>query len=164
MSWGGEIQPLFPLRKRPTWIWPVAIVALTLSPFLLFLLLIALRDLGQPTPITPDRSAIAGTWTNPDGARLVLRADGTYTATKMPFIADGTGTFSFDDLPVDGTGTWTIQPWDASSGSGGGLMLSADGGRTNTSLETTGNAAHPSLYASIGDPDEDNDFNFVKQG
>lgn len=131
---------------------------LVLSPFLLF---IALRDLGQPDPVTPDRSAIVGTWTNPDGARLVFRADGTFSASGMPYVSNGEGDgFDYDVLPVDGTGTWSISRWDDRSGSGGGVYLTGAGG---SFLDTAGKAASPSLFATIGDPDEGNDFSFTKQ-
>jgi hypothetical protein len=131
-----------------------------LSPFALILLLIGLRDLGGPTPVTPDYNAILGTWINPDGARLVFHSDGSYIASGMPFIADSF-TPPGDLLPANGIGTWTIDAWDASISSGGGLSLES---RSNgIQLTTTGDPAHPDLYAAIGDPDEGNDFTFTKQ-
>ena len=154
-------------RKLLTWalliVAGVPITGVTLlSPFLL---LVALRDLGQPDPVTPDRGAIVGTWTNPDGARLAFRADGTYTASGMSYVTDGeTGEGDPDVLPADGTGTWTISVWNADTGSGGGVFL--DAGQDNAGgafLDTTGDPANPSLFATIGDPDDDDHFTFTKQ-
>lgn len=117
--------------------------------------------LSQPDQVTPERSAIIGTWTNPDGARLVFRADGTCIADGMTFVPDGSGADDYDVLPVNGRGTWYIEPWDASAGSGGGVNLTFAG--IDTFLDTTGDPAHPSLFAAIGDPDEDDHFTFTKQ-
>lgn len=132
--------------------------------FVLAFLLLLGRALGEPSPVTPDRTAIVGTWVNSDGARLVFRADGTYVATGMPVIDDpgSSADFaSFDELPTNGTGSWQIQPWDASTGSGGGLALTDT--TAGTQLTTTGDPAHPSLFATIGDPDNGDDFGFTKQ-
>ena len=140
------------------------VVAGVVGLLVLVFVLLLCRALGEPSPVTPDRTAIVGTWVNSDGARLVFRADGTYTATDMPVIDEPgspEGFGPFDDLPTNGTGTWQIQPWDASSGSGGGLALTDT--TEGVQLTTTGDPAHPCLFATIGDPDDGDDFGFTKQ-
>lgn len=135
--------------------------------FGLLVLLLINHKLGESTPVTPDAAAIVGTWANSDGARLVFRADGIFTATGMPVIDDpGPSALGgpSDVLPTNGTGSWQISPWVASSGSGGGLALTeVTQTVTVTELTTTGDPAHPNLFATIGDPDNDDHFIFTEQ-
>lgn len=156
----GEVQPLYGQPERSLLLRRGALLLLifVLSPIALFMLLIVSRSLGDPTPVTPDFSGIVGTWGNPDGARLVFHSDGTYVAHGMPFIGDGFNPPD-DVLPANGEGTWMIDAWDG-HGNGGGLEL--DSGKINIELTTTGNPARPNLYASIGDPDEGDEFTFTK--
>ena len=136
----------------------MAAVGTVVVVFGITMLFLAARASGGPDPVTPERSAIAGAWTNSDGARLVFRTDGTYTATGMPVI-DESSTPGFDYLPADGMGTWVIEPVGANRGGG----LSLIGPKSGIELVTTGSPAHPSLFAEIGDPDEGDDFTFTKQ-
>jgi hypothetical protein len=142
-------RPRFTMRTR---------LILAVLVVLILGTVIVLRVLGETTPVTPLRAAIVGTWTNPDGARLILRPDSTYTASGMPYIDDG---MQNDALPGNGSGTWEIEPWDSSSGSGGGVDLTADSG-SGTFLTTAGDPARPEVFATIGDPDDGDDFDFSR--
>jgi hypothetical protein len=135
------------------------VIGVPLVPIAIVLLFLAGRDLGGPTPVTPERGGIVGVWTNPDGATLDFAADGTVTAVRLP--GGPTGPSGSGDLPGNGRGTWQIDPWDPGVGSGGGVQIWI--GNTGPELTTTGDPAHPSLFASIGDPDDGDDFTFTKQ-
>jgi hypothetical protein len=144
--------------KKYWWAW--LLLGLVLAPIAVMFALLAARDLGGPTPVTPQRAAIVGVWTNPDGATLDFAADGKVKASKMP-VVDGAGD-GIDELPGNGAGTWQIDPWDSGTGSGGGVDVTI--GYDGAELTTTGNPAHPKLFIFIGDPDDDNEFAFTKQG
>lgn len=144
----------YPWTRRDTLI----AVGIPLVPIALLFAVLAARDVGLPTPVTPDRSGIIGVWTNPDGGTIDFAADGTVTTRGLPILEDAGG---FDDLPGNGNGTWQIDPWNPRIGSGGGIQVWM--GDDETELNTTGDPAHPSLFASIGDPDDDDDFTFTKQ-
>jgi hypothetical protein len=142
-----------------TWRNTCLVVGLPLAPVALVFLFLAGRDLGEPTPVTPERAAIIGVWANADGATLDFRANGTVTAGRMPTVVDpGLGV---DDLPGNGVGTWAIEPWESASGSGGGVEVTI--GDADAQMTTTGDPAHPDLYISIGDPDDGNDFTFTRR-
>lgn len=140
--------------RKYWWVWLVS--GLALLPPGLFVVLIALRELGSPTLVTPERAAIVGVWTNADGARLEFAANGTFKTSKMPVLDDP---LTHDnDLPGNGTGTWQIESSDAANG--GGVYLQIGGG---VLLNAAGDPGHPRLLVFIGDPDEDNEFIFTKK-
>ena len=145
--------------KMPTCRRTVKLVVIATAFALVESMLVAGCGSGGTTPITPDHSAIVGIWTNPDGARLVFDDDGSFVASKMPIIDNPL--INIDELPTNGAGTWSIEPWDPQAGHGGGLVLVV--GAVGVELTTTGDSAHPNLYASIGDPDSDKNFSFTKQ-
>ncbi|HKS54050.1 MAG TPA: hypothetical protein VJS12_02125 [Steroidobacteraceae bacterium] len=56
----------------------------------------------------PTGDDVTGVWVNPDGGRLSVKADGTFTAENLP------RRYFFDrrnrtDPPVSGAGTWNLQ-------------------------------------------------------
>jgi hypothetical protein len=65
--------------------------------------------IGSPSP-----AQVTGTWGGDHGATLVLRPDGTFTASGLPpYVGDTTGSYSTSGLPQNppfGDGTWIIGP------------------------------------------------------
>ena len=121
---------------------------------LVVLVSIAGRYLGGPQPVTPDAAGIIGTWRGSGGAELVFHSDGTYDASGMPDMPEV-------ELPADGHGTWAVDPWKVRTGSGGGVDLTS--GIVESMLNTSGNPAHPSLLAFIGDPGDGHAYSFERQ-
>jgi hypothetical protein len=119
----------------------------------------AVRDMAGPGVVTPDRSGITGTWTNPDGARLVFRADGTCAVSGVPDpMHDGT----WNGLPFNGTGTWSVDPYTGGDvGDSGGVDVDVDD--HVAFLSTWGNPAHPDMDVTIGDPDNGDVLTFTRQ-
>jgi hypothetical protein len=88
-------------------------------------------DLGRPAP-----AQVAGTWTDSDGATLLVLPDGTFTATGLPADANdpaGDG----KPHPADGHGTWQI-----TRGDGTWYVLSTLSGGSQFRLDA-GNSASP---------------------
>lgn len=63
-------------------------------------------DQGRPVP-----AHVAGTWTDSDGARLLVRPDGTFTAARLPADANDPAGHG-KPHPADGHGTWQITRGD----------------------------------------------------
>jgi len=66
------------------------------------------------TPIAPASDKLAGTWRDQHGARLVLAADGSYTADDLRFAYVGAQRllpYSVKDLsrPLPSEGTWSLR-------------------------------------------------------
>lgn len=114
-------------------------------------------ELGAPSPVTPDRPAIVGTWSGEHGAQLAFSNDGSCVASTMPDIEDS----GLDDLPDNGPCTWSIIPLGNDAGDTGGVDISS--GNRVLFLNTTGNHAHPKLFVTIGDPDNADWFAFTKK-
>jgi hypothetical protein len=143
--------------KKYRWEW--LLLGLVLAVAAVNFLFFVGHDFAGVTPVTPRRAAIVGVWTNTDGATLDFSSDGTVEVRRMPVIDDSS---IGDQLPGNGAGTWQIEPWESNIGTGGGVAVTTgDGG---VELTTTGDLAHPKLFAYLGDPDEDNEFVFTKQG
>lgn len=70
----------------------------------------------DPVIGSPTRAQVTGTWVGDHGATLVLRPDGTFTATSLPpYVGDATDSFGTSGLlrnPPSGHGTWVIGPGD----------------------------------------------------
>ncbi|MBS2531200.1 hypothetical protein KGQ20_00275 [Catenulispora sp. NF23] len=125
--------------------------------------LLAMRDLGGARTVTPSFAGLVGTWRSKDGATLALSADGMFVATNMPAGSNQPdqafpGTTDLLDLPR-GSGTWSVR--QEKENTAGGIDLWTAAGETV--LETKGNPEHPTLFAFIGDPDDANEYVFVKQ-
>ncbi|WP_406501200.1 hypothetical protein OHA04_16290 [Streptomyces sp. NBC_01590] len=90
-------------------------VLVVLVPVGLFALVILLRLVNVPPepdgpPLVLPYSRLQGTWQDEEGGRIVLAADGTFTATTIcgDYSDDVTGDSSGFGLPatMTGTGTW----------------------------------------------------------
>ena len=117
---------------------------------------------GGQNVVTPERTAMIGTWTNPDGARLVLYANGVCVVSGVPRqTTDGTWK-TWNHLPFNGKGTWQVTPlFDDNVSTSGGIDVVVD--KYDAFLSTTGDPKHPNLSVTIGDPDDLNDLTFTKQ-
>ena len=140
------------------------VAAVVLSPFALVVLYFMMRVLsfiGEPTAVTPEQQAIVGTWTGDHGARMVFKDDGTCQVASMPVVPDDTG---MDQLPNVGSCKWWVVPLGNDAGYTGGIAIDT-GGAPGRQLffNTTGNAGHPALFVTIGDPDNGDLFRFSKK-
>jgi hypothetical protein len=63
-------------------------------------------DKGKPVP-----AHFVGTWTDRDGAKLRVRADGTFTASKLPADANDPAGYG-KPRPTRGRGTWQVTSGD----------------------------------------------------
>lgn len=133
----------------------------------------------DPVIGSPTRARVTGTWVGDHGAVLVLRPDGTFTASGLPrYVGDATDPFGTTGLPQNpssGHGTWIIGPGDFNgppesviftfacdagpSGCAGHAMtfdLQAE-----TSSPSGGDG--PALFYYLGDPDDwSNQYPFVR--
>lgn len=97
-------------------------------------------------PPVLSHAGLVGAWTG-DGTRLVLRADGTATAVRLPVVK------GLDEVArCTGTGTW-----DAIGESGGyraGVRLTVPDCRdAELRWQVAGTAQEPELFVFVGDPD-----------
>ena len=77
----------------------------TVRPMMLLLSIVPGLLLGGCQKVTS--SDLVGTWTNPDGANLILKADGTFSAQALPaqvFLMHDS-----IDAPITGRGQWKLQ-------------------------------------------------------
>lgn len=114
-------------------------------------------------PISPTRAQVTGTWFAARGARLVLRPDGTFTASGLP-ADNGTG-----QMPSSGHGNWVIA-FDGSGSSAKSVIFTfacdpPDRACATFSLsaENHGPSGRPALFYYLGDPDADNQYAFTRQ-
>ncbi|MDQ0990789.1 hypothetical protein [Streptomyces sp. V3I7] len=132
-------------------------------PAVLFVGLIALMGIGRALAPVPEpegkplvlrAGAIAGTWRDEDGGRLVFRADGT-------FVSKGVcGDFADDDLdeasaPDPGAGTWNSDSdtWPGEDSPMTSVHVTFRPSGVWTQYDARGTAARPVLWEYIGDPD-----------
>ena len=147
--------------SSPAAVATTAVIVILLSPFAAYGAVKWLDFVFRSEEgVTPDRGAIIGTWTNPDGARLVFQPNGTYTASGMLDIPAGSSPAD-DVLPPNGSGTWRID-WQSAANPGGVTLVT--GPSSFTDFFTTGTSANPSLFATIGNSDDDDHFTFTKKG
>jgi hypothetical protein len=150
------------------WIFGAALVLLVLFNVLYF------NGFGtDPVLGSPTRAQVTGTWIGDHGAILVLRADGTFTASGLPSSLPVSGS-----LPAQpsGHGTWVIGPGDFSgppesviftfacdAGPGGcaGPATTFDLQAETSSPSGGGGSA---LFYYLGDPDDWSDqYPFVRE-
>jgi hypothetical protein len=125
----------------------------------------------DPVIGSPTRAQVTGTWIGEKGATLVLRPDGTFTASGLPpHVGDGTGIFASSGLPQNpssGDGTWIIGPGQLSAPPESVIFTfaSCDGsanvcGDYAFSFDLLAEASSPSgsggpaLFYYTGDPDD----------
>ena len=156
MSGPDESEP--EQRRRGRWgCWLALVVPLLVISIPIVLL--AMRALGEAQTVTPVRSALLGTWRSKDGATITFLAGGSCVATNMPPLGGDWETTV--QLVPSGAGTWSVRAEDDSAGIGGGIDITI--GDTENELYTRGNPAAPILFSFTGDPDEDNEYVFVKE-
>lgn len=116
--------------------------------------------------VTP--AQVTGTWRDSDGATLVLRADGTFTGTRLPAHIGWVPSAGDPDStnPANVQGTWAISP--GASGNPG-VTFCYDR-RTNPDscaqfgLLLKDPSSSPAMFVNSGDPDDlNNQFAFSKQ-
>jgi hypothetical protein len=124
----------------------------------------------------PTRAQVTGTWVGNAGATLVLKLDGTFTASGLP---SHTGQSDFPGMqlghnPASGHGTWAIGPGDfngppesviftfacsANASGCGNQVLTFD-----LLAENPGPSGGPALFYYLGDPDDWGDqYAFTRQ-
>lgn len=133
----------------------------------------------DPVIGSPTRAQVTGTWVGDHGAVLVLRRDGTFTASGLPrYVGDATDPFGTTGLPQNpssGHGTWIIGPGDfngppesviftfaCDAGPNGcaGRAMTFDL-QAETSSPSGGDG--PALFYYLGDPDDwSNQYPFVR--
>jgi hypothetical protein len=131
----------------------------------------------DPVISSPTAAQVAGTWVGSGGAKLVLRPDGTFTASRLPpHVGQPT------DFPVmvsgrnppAGHGTWVIGPGEFNGPPESVIFsftCSAPGDEcTNLNLtidlqaESSSPSGGPALFYYQGDPDDWSDqYAFTRQ-
>lgn len=125
----------------------------------------------------PTGAQVTGTWVGTGGARLVLRRNGTFIASRLPPHA-GQPTDFRDMLkgrnPSSGRGTWVIGPGNFDGSPESVIFTFACSppgiGCANLNLtfdlqaESPGPSGGPALFYYLGDPDEWSDqYAFTRQ-
>ncbi|MFJ8850288.1 hypothetical protein [Streptomyces sp. NPDC102437] len=140
----------------------VGAVLVVLVPVGLFVLVLLLRYVNVvPEPDGPPlvlaHSRLQGTWQDEDGGRLVLAADGTFTATDIcgDYTDDVTGDSSGFGFPstMTGTGTWESDVDGAQDDRATELSTKFAPGHVRGQLTARGTADSPFLWTFVGDPD-----------
>jgi hypothetical protein len=101
-------------------------------------------------PITPTRAMVTGTWVHKGGVVLVLRKNGTFAGSGMPyFFGEIAG-----PTPRAGTGTWHIGR--VGSDAPAGIVLDFEApSLTQDELLVENCCGMPlTIYYDLGDPDE----------
>lgn len=133
----------------------------------------------DPVIGSPVRAQVTGTWVGDHGATLVLRPDGTFTASGLPpyvgNATDAVGTTGLPQNPPSGHGTWIIGPGDFNGPPESVIFTFAcDAGpygcagqamtfdlQAETSSPSGGGG--PALFYYLGDPDDwSNQYPFVR--
>ncbi|WP_405750626.1 hypothetical protein OHA19_16300 [Streptomyces sp. NBC_00012] len=136
-------------------------VLVVLVPVGLFALVILLRLVNVPPepdgpPLVLPYSRLQGTWQDEEGGRIVLAADGTFTATTIcgDYSDDVTGDSSGFGLPatMTGTGTWESDVYTEPDRVTG-LFTEFAPGHVSGQLTARGTAESPLLWTFVGDPD-----------
>jgi hypothetical protein len=120
----------------------------------------------DPVIGSPTDAQVTGTWVGNDGARLVLKSDGTFTASRLPpHVGQPT---DFPDMlpgrnPPSGHGTWLIGPGDFGASPQSVVFTFAcsvpadECANWNLTFdlqaETSGPSGGPALFYYQGDPD-----------
>ena len=139
-----------------------------LVPGLALIVLFHVALFSSPGPVSnPAPSQVTGTWIGAHGATLVVRADGTFTASNLPATLDQADNVGIPSQPVKaGSGTWEIGGPYAQDQSyvsftfGCASDESLCGASFELQLQGT---APPGLFYYIGDPDDDNTYVFARQ-
>ncbi|MEU2667547.1 hypothetical protein ABZ622_01555 [Streptomyces sp. NPDC007164] len=137
-------------------------VLVVLVPLGLFAAVLLLRFVNVPPepdgpPLVLAHSRLQGTWQDDDGGRLVLAADGTFSATDIcgdytdAVTGDSSG-FGFPST-MSGTGTWESGVYASRDGA---TELSTEfaPGRVGGQLVARGTPGSPLLWTYVGDPDD----------
>lgn len=161
---------VFLLRRRVEW-WLLVAVLVGAGLFALFNVAYFNGFGADPVIGSPTRAQVTGTWVGGQGARLVLRPDGTFTASGLPpYVGDGTGfvaTSGQPQNPSSGDGTWIIGPGEFSGppesviftfascdGSPGGCAGYASSFFLQAETASPSGSGGPALFYYRGDPDD----------
>jgi hypothetical protein len=132
----------------------------------------------DPVISSPTRAQVTGTWVGDHGATLVLRPDGTFTASGLPpyvgYATDFGQTSGIAQNPWSGHGTWVIGPEDSSSTPDSVIFtLACDAGPNrcmaqdmtfNLQAEASSPSGGPALFYYLGDPDDWSDqYAFLRE-
>jgi len=158
------------LRVRGAW-WGLVAVLVGAGLFVLFNVAYFNGFGTDPVIGSPTRAQVTGTWVGDQGARLVLRPDGTFTASGLPpYVGVGAGFFATSgqpQTPSSGDGTWVIGPGEFNGPPESVIFTfaSCDGGpggcpgyassfdlQAETASPTGGGG--PALFYYTGDPDD----------
>ncbi|MFD0341293.1 hypothetical protein ACFVH0_21920 [Streptomyces sp. NPDC127117] len=140
----------------------VGAALVVLVPLGLFVLVLLLRFVNVPPapdgpPLVLAHSRLQGTWQDDDGGRLVLAADGTFSATDVcgDYTDAATGDSSGFGFPstMSGTGIWESGTY-ASRDDATEVSTEFAPGRVSGRLEARGTPGSPLLWTYIGDPDD----------
>jgi hypothetical protein len=152
---------------RAVRVWPLVVSLAGTGLFVVFN--VAYFNSGaDPVISSPTRAQVTGTWVGRGRAKLVLRADGTFTASRLPPYA-GQPT----DLPdmlsgqtsPSGKGSWVIGP-GVFSGPPESVIFNFAGSTKTFDLqaETSSPSGGPALFYYLGDPDDwSNQYAFTRQ-
>jgi hypothetical protein len=125
----------------------------------------------------PTRAQVTGTWVGDHGATLVLRPDGTFSASGLPpYVGDSTdlgGTSGYSRNPPSGHGTWVIGVGDSTGLPDSVIFTFAcDAGpgecarqalTFDLQAEKSSSAGGPALFYYLGDGDDWSDqYPFVR--
>jgi hypothetical protein len=168
------LLPRFTGAGRVTRVW---LLVASLAGTGLFILFNVVYFNTDPVIGSPTHAQATGTWVGSGGARLVLRSNGTFTASGLPPYA-GQPT-DFPDMlmgrnPPAGHGTWLIGPGDFGGSSESVIftLTCPAPARECTNLnltfdlqaESSGPSGRPALFYYLGDPDDWSDqYAFTRQ-
>jgi hypothetical protein len=116
-----------------------------------------------PKDITPSAAQVTGTWIQPGGATVVLKANGTFTASHLPAQF---GEWGDGEPPSSGTGTWRVGRFDPSTEPGVILSFPGPGLGITTELLVQWSSGSPLImYYDPGGPDEgvSGQYQLIKQ-
>jgi hypothetical protein len=139
----------------------VGAALVVLVPLGLFALVLLLRFVNVPPepdgpPLVLAHSRLQGTWQDDDGGRLVLAADGTFSATDIcgDYTDATTGDSSGFGFPstMSGTGTWESGGYASQDATELSTLFAP--GRVSGQLEARGTPGSPLLWTYVGDPDD----------
>jgi hypothetical protein len=124
----------------------------------------------DPVIGSPTRAQVTGTWVGDYGAVLVLRPDGTFTASGLPpdvgDVTSGTGASSPGQNLLSGRGTWIIGPgafngppqsviFTFSCGVGpNGCPADVQSFDLQAEASSPSGGGGPALFYYLGDPDD----------
>jgi len=168
----GSIAFLVPRRigrlGRAVRVWPLVVALVGTGLFVVFNVAYFNGFGTDPVISSPTRLQVTGTWVGSGGARLMLRPNGTFTATRLPsYVGQPT---DFPDMlsgltSPSGNGRWVIGPGVFSGPSESVIFTFADSTQTfDLQAETSSPSGGPALFYYLGDPDDwSNQYAFTRQ-